>query len=488
MKNKIFLAALSAIMALFVFAGCDHQNETEKAVSDLSYNTQEFSADTQGNNMFVIDNNKYYNSGTAIVNINDNSKPEIIITNRDEFDNMKSEDNPESVWFNYDCSVMKGNEIIQYNREDNSIRSIKLENNDIVENKTIFANKSWAKYIKDKAVSFGINSENDFIESSNYIMSHSSNWIIGDDGFIYFLIISDWDDFENYLPFNYCVGRFSINGDMVELFDDIRASSLSFFNGNLYYFDNGYTFHSESFNIDENRIGLYCMKSDKKDKRKIVGGFSLSEEDKKDLKWAYKHVGGRLEIIGDSIYYIAEDSSSKTYLYKLKISGSDPEKIVNDSCADYYIDIDSNLLIYQKGSLNLSPASGCVVCSVDLLNGNETILYRKYNAPSHGSWASIDGDYLYITNPTHFRYCRTYTKEEEYKKIGDTKHDPPSGQRFNMKTKTMESLWWYSEVEEGSEYDDFFGIPTTKTIVSVGAEWVVDEGERDQDDGIMGYI
>ncbi len=487
MKKKIISAVLSAVMILPVLAGCGQQDEKDNTASDLSYNTQEFSINTQEKNIFVIDGNKYYSSGTAIVNINDNSKPEIILTNKDEFENMKAEDNPESIWLNYSCSIMKDNEIIQFDRFDNSIRSIKLENNETVEKKIIFNNGSWAKYLKDRAELSKMNSETDLIELSDYIMSHSSNWIDGDDGYIYFLIDSDYDDFDNYLPFNYCIGRFSIKGDTVELYDDIRASSLTYFKGKIYYFDNGYTFHSGTFDIDENRIGLYCIKPDDKDKTKLVDGFSLSEEDKKDLKWACEHIGDRLEIIGNTVYYIAEDSTSDTYLYKLEENGSVPEKVVSDPCADYYIDVDSDILIYQKGSLNCSPASGCVVCLVDLSNGNETILYRKFNAPSSGSWASVDGDYLYITNPAHFKYCRTYIKEEEFKKIGSSKLDTPSGQRFNMKTKTMESLWWYSEVKEGTEYDDLFGRPTTKTIVNVGAEWVEDEGEKGQD-GIIGYI
>lgn len=447
MKKRTIALIVSMLVSVSAAAGCSSDSGKEnKAVKDTVYQS---------------DGSKYYVSGAAVYNISDPDKPVYLSYN--DPDNADS-NLPAFFRMNKCHMAQNGSEITGPYLDNHKIYKWNIGSDNTVSGSVLYEADSWSEAIKEKLKKYTSYTDDNYKILSGEMMIHGFDSTDAGDGYVYFRYCSQPEYFNQYMPTNYVLCRYDKNGGGLEFIgNDNGVASFDYKDGYIYFADNGFKAVSEyEYTVDKDRVGIYSMKADGTDVKKLVSVKPESDEDKNDQTRILKNVVGRVEVIGDDLYYIAEDKTGETYLYSIPVNGGTPEQVTEKPCADYYADTSSGTLFYQNGTLNISRADGCTVYSKPMDGGEETALYIKLNAPTYGYWASVEGDYLYITNYNMFV---GYNTEES---------DLISGQRFNLKTKEMEKLICTAK-------------PGAKTVSDIDVKWVKDEKEAGAD-GLKSYL
>ena len=143
------------------------------------------------------------------------------------------------------------------------------------------------------------------------MMIHGFDSTDAGDGYVYFRYCSQPEYFNQYMPTNYVLCRYDKNGGGLEFIgNDNGVASFDYKDGYIYFADNGFKAVSEyEYTVDKDGVGIYSMKADGTDVKKLVSVKPESDEDKNDQTRILKNVVGRVEVIGDDLYYIAEDAA-----------------------------------------------------------------------------------------------------------------------------------------------------------------------------------
>ncbi len=465
MKKSICALSLAAVTSVSMFAGCNS-------------GTQDYS--TQYKNTFNVNDRVIYNNGTVLIDITDPDKPSFPCLAEEK---SETSDSPipgsENITkaFTLDCkrSIINGNEAISGELSNyTQIYHYDLSDTTNVKRTILYDEGSWVGPVKAKLGSSY--SEEDIKEISDYMKYRSSDWSDGGDGYIYFDHSCGNEHFNSYKKLNYIVGRFSKDGKGMEIMNDITACSIALKDGYIYYADSGYTLDGkENYSADKGRMGIYKVKTDGTDKQKLADIAPYSNLTDSEL---WTRAVGRLEIVNNDLYYIAENNSEDTYLYKLSLSGGQPQQVITESVSDYYVDTASGTIYYQDGQMYCNSASGNTFYSMSIATGEKKALFTKLSAQTGVNWMSVAGDYLYISDRNRFKAWKTITKGE------NVESDDPSGQRFNLKTGEMEYLECYTEVEKEV---DILGVEKIKSVGPMNMNWKKYIG-RPVENGVTIYV
>ena len=478
MKKRLAALTLCAALTLSFAAGCGEDSsgsgsdssagaaQSENPAdpeSDSGANSSDKArtvaqTDTQRGAVCSIDGKTFYNNGKCILDITNPDAPvfsEIAREKSDKAFTELSELRP-------DRSIVSGNKAVSCDEEDRGkIFEYDLSDLKNVRKKVLYDVNSWNSAVQAKADK---TYSAELIGSiSDNIMYYCDNWVDGGDGYVYFKFVSPGELFNDHVPQNYLVGRFALDGKGMELLsDDIRASSVTFKDGYLYYADCGYTVKglSADYSYDKSRIGIYKVRPDGSGKQKLV---SISSVDEK-----YSHtenLAGRLEVVGDYLYYIARNDSSdrdNSYLYRLPLGGGEPQQLTKESVCDYYVDTRSGTLFYYTGELYGSSKDVNKFCSVKLDGGEKKILFMSYEN-NYPPTLGVYGDYVYFMELSGYTGYQLVEKSEEYD------DSAPSGMRYSLSAGKMEYLQAYAiaEYEENSS-----GYKTIKSYGSVSTKWI----------------
>ena len=173
------------------------------------------------------------------------------------------------------------------------------------------------------------------------------NFVIDGD-YIYGRVEADENHFDLHKDLNFRIFRISKSGDVIEFVgsEDVRTNSMIVHDGWVYYADNGYTFDGKKYNYDNDRVGIYKMKTDGSEKAKLTddfSGLSGKYKDKPDHGCA-----GALTLWDDKLYYLNLENGESP-LWRMELDGSNKEKLTDGSVSNYAIDYDHNSVIYFDG-------------------------------------------------------------------------------------------------------------------------------------------
>lgn len=491
MKKRVFALLLAAAALTSSATGCSSQGDTSDAgnTSPTENNSDVTDSgdtaavsDTQFSTIFTLDRKTIYNNGNALIDVSDPDKP-VFLNVKQEIAEESSKSNavtpaeplPSPVALEQYKSVLYGNEAIStYRDEAGKLYHYDMTDQQAVVKEVLYENGAWTSELRKKLGASVSDEDAEYV--SDMVMLQSKGWTDGGDRYVYFYYVNTREYYFSWSSVNYIVGRFAKDGKGgVELMDDdIRANGIAVKDGYIYYADTGYVFDGQNITVDKDRTGIYKVKTDGTDKEKLVSVKAWGEED----KYVLDNSAARLEIIGDDLYYIAQDGGEETYLYRLSLGGGDPVKVVEDSVSDYWIDTKADTIFYFDGVMNVSPADGKILYSMPLSGGESKALFRKRRTDSYSMSFSTSGDYLYISDIDNYITIRMIEDVSEYDGIR------PAGQRYNLKTGEMEYLRSYCPVkyEEG-----FLGVKTVVEMGSLVVEWVKYE-DSPVEDGLTVYI
>lgn len=446
----------------------DTSNEENSSAGNDKSDTATIS-DTQFKSVFQSGDKVIYNNGNCLYDVTDTAAPSFV-EEKTEADN-NSTDLPECVSLDQGKSVISGNEAFSFNHKDSeSLSYYDLTDSSKVKMTKIDYADALEKAIKSK---LGQDASSETLEALRYSADCMMSWCDGGDGSIYFLYVCPPENFNSYPELNYLLGKMSKDGKNIEFIgDDLNACSLAVKDGYIYYADNGYKYTGQTDTaLDKDKIGIYKVKTDGSGKEKLVSVNPSADTDQ-SLS-AISSIINRVEIIGDNLYYMAQDGSKETYLYRLPLGGGTPEKVTNDSICDYYIDTASNTLYFWDGSMNSSSPDGHTLFSQPVSGGEKKPLFCKLSART-GLGISVYGDYLYITDVNKFS---GYNLVDKNKAADD--HDA-CGQRYDLKTGKLEYLDCYAEVTYSVDELDI------QKVESVGAMNISWNEYKDQPENELG--
>lgn len=440
-NNRYIVLAMALTMAVSCLSGCNNDkqeqnNSADQSVSDSSEVSSEKQSESisesEKDTVFNLGERKYYISGAAVFDITDADSPKYLRISDPQTldDGVEKTGTPHLFNMNMYKMLRNGNEVIGNNFDEPYIFKWKIEENNDVKKTILYDHSLWTQTIKEKIKEYpSVTDDPEII--SDEMMVNSQSYTDAGDGYIYFIYFPAIEHLSAQLGLLFSVGRFAKDGSGMEFLDDIRAGSIAASGGYLYYLDNGFKMKDKKTGgIDSDRVGIYRIKPDGSEKKKLALVYSQKDNYKDDPVQAASHTGGRLEISGENLYYLAADEKGETYLYRMPLEGGDPVKLTKSPCADYYVDEENKTIYFQKGTMKKSSPEGCSVYSMPLDGGDETELFNKLEVPTYGFWADVDGDYLYLSNYNRFV---NYVEEADASSYR-------SGQRFNLKTKEMEKL------------------------------------------------
>ena len=450
MRKRLLSLICSASLVLCCAAsGCSGSQESSESAQNSSGSAQnlfdtvrnstdsaqESSKSTQKTCIGTVSGQKIYNSGRALYIVKDDNTFEYVEQRPSADDsattaNMASSVRPLDI-LGEDYAISRfadGFKIVKWDLSD--LKSVLCE--DLYTSDSI---KSVFESVKSK-----YDLECDVEELCGTALRTSSSKLCdGGDGYVYSVFLPDHNHINQMKPVAYNIMRFAKDGSSFE-FTDNKAGDLTIKDGYIYYYDSGYSYDKndpDNGTLDRSKTGIYKMKTDGSDKKQLV---KLSIDDYsehfllRDGNYVSMWFAGRLDIVNNELYYIGTDSS----LYKVGLDGGEPEKVTKAKCNNYYIDTDSSMLYYVKGRLNIEDPYGYDVISVPLAGGEEKKLFVTTNQSSYSGMMTVDGDYLYLSNPDQYMVYNWNTTYEN----GDTKRyiNRPCGKRWNLKKGEMEEL------------------------------------------------
>ena len=469
MKKRLCALLLAAALVTSFGAGCNNSGDT--------------AVNTQTRTVMKVDEKIIYNSGSGLIDVTDPDKPVFLnikqnpeeSSGNSSSDVKQAEPLPKYVYLENHRSVNYGKEgLSTYYGDEAGIYHYDMTDPQAVIKETLYDSGSWKSEVSKKLDDSISDEDAEYI--SDVFMLHCTDWSDGGDGYVYFYYVNDREVFMKYAQLNYVVGRFAKDGKGgVEIMsDDIRANDIAVKDGYIYYADTGYVLNGTNVSADKNRIGIYRVKTDGSDKQQLVSVKPWGKDD----SYILSHSALHLNIIGNDLYYIAQDGGEESYLYKLSLSGGAPVKVVNGSVSGYWVDTNSNTLFYYDGVAGVLKSNGSILYSMPLSGGEPKAMFRKLSANDYTDDFSVVGDYLYISD----KYDRiNISYIEDANEYDDSR---PAGQRYNLKTGEMEYLRSYCIVKRETDYSGFSII---KEIGPHNIEWVKYEN-CPVEDGLTAYV
>ena len=274
--------------------------------------------------------------------------------------------------------------------------------------------------------------------------------IDGGDGYIYGVLRADAEYISSgYFPLDSKLVRYAKDGSNYEVIDGVSASAMTISDGYIYYYNSGSHEDDELYTSNANVRGIYKMKLDGSDKKKIadINNTSPTRE--------YISILTRMTVYNGNIYFMKYDDDNFD-LYRVSTDGGTPEKYSDIHCCNYTIDQSSNMLYYVGVAESIAESSREVI-SKDLSGGSEKKIeysdssIKGVHCSNYAAYLLIDGDYLYINNPNQFGSgIVEMDRADTVNGITDSEYNrytqQPSGERLNIKTGTLEYLFSYRNV------------------------------------------
>ena len=293
-------------------------------------------------------------------------------------------------------------------------------------------------------------------EKDNYYENAAGTLIVflkdpidGGDGYIYSVLRADNEHISAYFPLDAKLVRFAKDGSKYEVIDGVSASAMTISDGYIYYYNSGSHEDDDLYTSDAKVRGIYKMKPDGSDKKKIADITNTSYPKE------YTTIVTRMTVYNGNIYFMKYDDNFD--LYRVSTDGGTPEKYSDIHCCNYTIDQSSNML-YYVGVAESIAASSREVISKDLSGGSEKKIeysdssIKGVHCSNYAAYLLIDGDYLYINNPNQFGSgIVEMNRADTVNGITDSEYNrytqQPSGERLNIKTGTLEYLFSYRNVK-----------------------------------------
>lgn len=240
------------------------------------------------------------------------------------------------------------------------------------------------------------------------------------------LFITDFQYYDNYI---YCytyvnssylsdsekqaykLVRISDDGEDISFVNaiDITTSSFTISDGWIYYYDNGYVYENNNFSIDTDKVGLYKIRVDGKEKLKLYGDFEQQDNYKQNSNDKYNLLCRNIIVNDDYIYFIDYSKNGKGKVCRISLDGSDYEVISQNCASSFYLSDENNKLYYVNGC----DEYGCLmVCCMmyecDLYNNAETHILDTTGSYDYSDYCD---DYLYI-KPTGSTLIKRYDFEK----------------------------------------------------------------------------
>lgn len=355
------------------------------------------------NGVYII--KLWKNKSVAAVHYEDESKDSTEITDEEQ----------KVLSFSTDESVYDGNTIYAQYDEDKS----KLYKFSFIDDETV----EKSVWVSEKT----LNNSDVVTEKEDKNLGYTGNmnyWRLDGD-YVYFIYYSGPEYFPIERNIAYRLGRIKKDGSSIELIDDEIASSYTVKDDWIYYYDNGYTYDvnlSKVDKIDSDRAGIYKMKCDGSQKKKLLDHFNEADSQN------YERLCGSIEIYGEYLYFLDGTEKGKSRVCRMKTDGSDFEYVSENSAYNYTLDVDKNALYYITGKYNQSSLDSRTVYKTELNANNEEIIfeYGCYGNPDF----TVYNDYLYFSN-------------YNFGSVGDL-----VGLRYNLKTNEKDKLNAFYESEE----------------------------------------
>lgn len=255
---------------------------------------------------------------------------------------------------------------------------------------------------------------NDLDEEAELFIFNMHNWQT-DGKYIYFNYIAESGYFYDAKDNMYKIGRININDKTAEFIGDATGSSFTVHDGYIYYFDNGYSFNGGvEGEYDTDRIGIYKMKCDGTEKELLYDDFETDDIDDAEYKLC-----NRLQVCGDYLYFCYSNdggvsfNEDNKYVYRIKLDGSDFEKVSDERADEFTFDKENEVLYYIKHGNDTDKHGNDTdekywldyVYEIDLKSGDEKGLFRFSINVNHN--IDYHDGHLYINdwdeNPLSYR-------------------------------------------------------------------------------------
>lgn len=268
-------------------------------------------------------------------------------------------------------------------------------------------------------------------EKQGSFNSYSGNmryWQL-DGEYIYFIYLPSMDYFMEEQNIAYRLGKISKSGSSIEFIGNETASTYAVKDGWIYYYDNGYTYDNDynRYSCDLSRAGIYKMKSNGSQKQLLLNNFETDENDiriGRDLVYCDK-----INIVDDYIYFIDHSKNGKSRVSRMKTDGSEQEYVSDKGAYSYTVDSENDKLYYATGKFGMTQIEAKTIYEVSIGKKTEVELF-KYGSLGQPEFSYYD-NHLYFTNQDHYR-------------PGTDASDPGvCGMRYDLNSKTMESLYGY---------------------------------------------
>lgn len=269
--------------------------------------------------------------------------------------------------------------------------------------------------------------------SSNYT-GNMSYWN-ADGDYVYFICNPTTDYFQSEKGIAYRLGRISKDGKTIEFIGEETASAYTVKDGWIYFYDNGYTYESNNFNIDYERAGIYKMKGDGSEKTLLLDGFEPDDRINNYIFDEYNTLCDKMNIYNDYLYFIDYSVRGESRVCRVKFDGSGYERISDNGAYCYTINLDKNNMYYASGEGGYSQTGKRTIYEASLNDNAEKELF-EYGSIGEPVISYYNG-YLYFKN------CGQFVATVNDKGV--------SGMRYNLVEEKMERLYGYYEIEKTTD-------------------------------------
>lgn len=255
-----------------------------------------------------------------------------------------------------------------------------------------------------------------------------------DGEYIYFLI-KPTKDYFNASPKDifFKMGKVSLDGKNLELFNDTAISSYTINDGWIYYFDNGYSASSDGYSFDCTKSGLYKMKTDGSERVRILDNF---EQESDNYKLLYCYGLEDIKVCGDYIYFVNydkdDDFNGQGNVCRIKKDGSDYKEISKNKAYCITFNDEGNKLFYANNEDGLESRKIYEV-SLDSL-GERKIFENSIGTPD----IEYYNNYLYLSTDLF--------------SFGENGSKGLLGKRYDIANKKLEDIYGYynrNEIQDG---------------------------------------
>lgn len=255
-----------------------------------------------------------------------------------------------------------------------------------------------------------------------------------DGEYVYFICRPSWDLFQSEMSVAYRLGKISKDGKTIEFIGEETASAYTVKDGWIYFYDNGYTYESNNFDIDYKRAGIYKMKGDGSEKTLLLDGFEPDDRNN-DTFNKYNTLCDTMNIYNDYLYFIDYSVRGESRVCRVKLDGSEYERISDNGAYCYTIDLDKNNMYYASGEGGYSRTGKRTIYEASLKDNAEKELF-EYGSIGEPVISYYNG-YLYFKN------CGQFVATVNDKGV--------SGMRYNLVEEKMERLYGYYEIEKTTD-------------------------------------